>query len=70
MKFKISKKWKEALTSYLRHAIVVVGTLLVTGNTDPKALGLAFLGAVAGPILRAIDPNDTTFGVGSDTPAE
>ena len=39
--------------------------MYMAGNTDPKALGCAFLAAILGPLARAINPKDTSFGRGA-----
>ena len=53
---------KAALASYARSFVVAALTLVLAGTTDPKTIALAGLGAVAGPLLRALNPNDTAFG--------
>jgi hypothetical protein len=51
--------------TYLRAAVASVIALYLAGVTEPKALLSAALAAVAGPILKAIDPNSPEFGIGS-----
>ena len=51
--------------TYLRAGIASVIALWLAGVTDPKALATAALAAVAGPLLKAIDPKATEFGRGS-----
>jgi uncharacterized membrane protein YgaE (UPF0421/DUF939 family) len=51
--------------TYLRAAVAAVIALYLAGVSEPKALLSAALAAVAGPILKAIDPNSPEFGVGS-----
>lgn len=58
-----SKAIQAALASYLRAAISAVLAMYLAGNTDAKALGSAALAAVAGPLLRALNPNDDAFGI-------
>jgi len=53
---------KAALASYARSFIVAALTLVLAGTTDLKTIALAGVVAVAGPLLRAINPNDTAFG--------
>jgi len=61
----MNKKKLEAIAStYLRAAIASVIALYLAGVTDPKALLSAAVAAVAGPLLKALDPNSTEFGVG------
>lgn len=52
-------------TSYLRAAVASILAMYLAGVTDPKALGAAFAAAVAGPLLKAIDPKSTDFGKNS-----
>jgi hypothetical protein len=59
------KKIEEITKTYLRAAVAAVLALYLAGVTDPKALLSAALAAVAGPLLKAIDPNSPEFGVGS-----
>lgn len=59
------KKIEAVVKTYLRAAIASVLALYLAGVTEPKALLSAALAAVAGPILKAIDPNSPEFGVGS-----
>jgi hypothetical protein len=59
---------KEALWSYLRTASVAVASAVVTLNGDVfnesglKAIVLALAIAIAGPAVRALNPNDPAFG--------
>jgi len=52
-------------STYLRAGIASVIALYLAGVTDPKALASAAVAAVAGPLLKAIDPKATEFGRGS-----
>jgi hypothetical protein len=62
----MNKKKLEAITAtYVRAAIAAVLALYLSGITDPKALLMAGVAAVAGPVLKALDPNETAFGRGS-----
>jgi len=62
----MNKKKLEAIAcTYLRAAIASVIALYLAGVTDPKALASAGIAAIAGPLLKAIDPNATEFGRGS-----
>jgi hypothetical protein len=59
----MNKKKLEAIAStYLRAAIASVIALYLAGVTDPKALLSAAVAAIAGPLLKALDPNATEFG--------
>jgi len=61
----MNKKAKAIALSYFRAAIASAIAVYLAGNTDPKALLAAALAAVAGPALKALDPNSPEFGVGS-----
>jgi len=60
---------KEQLTaaglSYLRHAVTCAAVLYMSGITDPKVLANAFIAGLVGPLLKAIAPNKTQFGLGN-----
>jgi hypothetical protein len=62
----MNKKKIEAIAAtYLRAGIAAVIALWLAGVTDPKALATAGVAAIAGPLLKAIDPKATEFGRGS-----
>jgi hypothetical protein len=61
----MNAKTKAVLATYLRAAVAAVIALYLAGETDPKKLGYAALAAVAGPVLKALDPKATEFGRGS-----
>ena len=48
--------------SYLRTALSAILGAYIAGQTDPKLLASLAVSAVAGPLLRALNPNDATFG--------
>lgn len=52
--------------SYLRAALAAVIALYLAGETNPKNLLMAAIAAVAGPVLKALDPKETAFGRGSE----
>jgi hypothetical protein len=52
--------------SYLRAAFAAVIALYLAGETNPKNLLMAAVAAIAGPVLKALDPKETTFGRGSE----
>lgn len=56
------KKAQAIAATYLRACIASVIALYLAGVTDPKALASAALAAVAGPILKALDPKAVEFG--------
>jgi hypothetical protein len=62
----MNKKIIEAIQSYGRSAFVCLATVYVTnpsGSFDD--IWKAFLIAFAAPILRALNPGDAAFGIGS-----
>jgi len=59
------KKIEAIVKTYSRAAVAAVIALYLAGVTEPKALLSAALAAVAGPVLKAIDPNSPEFGIGS-----
>jgi hypothetical protein len=61
----MDKKLQAVLATYLRAAIAAVIALYLAGETDPKALAAAAVAAVAGPVLKWLDPNAKEFGRGS-----
>ena len=56
------KKLEAIVATYLRAAVASVIALYLAGVTDPKALLSAGLAAVAGPVLKALDPSAPEFG--------
>ena len=55
---------KAAALSYLRAAIACVAALYMSGISDPKVLANAFLAGLVGPFLKALQPNESQFGLG------
>jgi len=51
--------------SYLRAALAAVVALAMAGITDPKVLANAFVAGLLGPILKAVDPKQSEYGVGA-----
>ena len=49
--------------SYLRAAVSCAAALYMSGITDPKTLANAFVAGLLGPLMRAMNPSDSTFGV-------
>ena len=62
----MNAQWKAILESYGRSFIVAALAVLTTGETSVKAIALGGLVAIAGPAIRALNPNDATFGLVSD----
>jgi hypothetical protein len=56
-------KLKAIVATYLRAAVAAVLALYLSGVTDLKTLALAGVAAVAGPVLKALDPSATEFGI-------
>ena len=50
--------------SYGRAAAAAVAALYMAGVTDPRTLSNAFIAALIGPVLKALDPKAKEFGVG------
>jgi hypothetical protein len=61
----MDKKLKAMAATYLRAGIASVIALWLAGVTDPKALATAGIAAIAGPLLKALDPKNAEFGRGS-----
>jgi len=62
---KLSAQLKAAGLSYLRAALSCVGALYISGITDPKVLANAFIAGLIGPILKALQPSEKQYGLGS-----
>jgi hypothetical protein len=56
---------KSIAGTYIRAGIAAVLALYLAGETDPKKLLAALVAAVAGPLLKALDPKQSEYGVGS-----
>jgi len=55
---------KAMALSYGRAAAAAVAALYMAGVTDLRTLANAFIAALIGPALKAIDPKSKEFGVG------
>ena len=53
---------KAIAMSYGRAAVAAVAALYMAGVTDPRTLANAFVAALIGPVLKALDPKSTEFG--------
>ena len=60
----MNSQLKAAALSYLRAAIASAAALYISGITDPKVLVNALLAGFIAPVLRAIDPKDSTITIG------
>ena len=54
---------KAAGLSYIRAAVACVGTLYLSGITDPEVLGNAFIAALLAPVMKALTPSEKEFGL-------
>ena len=62
----MNKKKLAIIESYGRSAFVCLATVYVTNPEGTlQDIWKAFLVAFAAPLLRAINPNDEAFGIGS-----
>jgi len=59
------KQLEAAAYSYGRAALASVAALYISGITDPKVLVNAFIAGLVGPLLKALQPNEKDFGLGS-----
>ena len=59
------KQLEAAVYSYGRAALASVAALYISGITDPKVLANAFLAGLIGPLVKALQPSEKQFGVGS-----
>ena len=64
---KIKPQHIEAFKSYLRSALAAVVAVMATIDFSFEDVLKAFVAALIPPVLRWINPKDTTFGRGSDT---
>ena len=64
---RIKSQHLEAFKSYLRSAIAAVVAVMATLEWTWDDVAKAFVAALIPPVLRWINPKDTTFGRGSDT---
>lgn len=59
------EKFFAIASTYARAALAAVAALFLAGETDLKVLGYAFLSGFVGPVLKALDPKASEFGVGA-----
>lgn len=59
----MNKSTKAMIASWARSFLAASLALAMAGETDPKKLAFAGLGAVLPVILRWLNPNDESFGV-------
>jgi hypothetical protein len=61
----MNPKMKSAALSYIRAALSCAGALYLSGITDPKVLMNSFVAAFIAPLLKAIDPKSSDYGLGA-----
>lgn len=61
----MNKEIAAILMSYGRTFLASSLAVFASGVTDPKAIVYAGLISIIGPLLRWLNPNDTTFGKGA-----
>ena len=61
----MKEQLKAAGLSYLRAAISCVGALYLSGISDPKVLANAFIAGLLGPLIKALQPSEKQYGIGS-----
>jgi hypothetical protein len=61
-KVKITQQQKSAFASYVRSASATVLTVVIAGETSPRMIWSAFVAAFFPPIVRWLNPKDTSFG--------
>ena len=54
-----------AAKSYGRASLASVAALYMSGITDYKVLANAFIAALIGPLLKALQPSEKQLGVGA-----
>ena len=60
-----SKTLQAAGASYLRAAASAAVALYMSGITDPKTLLNAFIAGLVGPLAKALNPKDKSYGIGA-----
>lgn len=64
------KQLKAALLSYVRAAAAAVGAVLLAGIDNPGTITIsALIGGLIGPLIKALDPNDDSYGIGAKVEA-
>jgi hypothetical protein len=56
---------KAAAATYLRASAAAVAALYMSGITDPKTLVNAFIAGLLGPLAKALNPKDASYGLGA-----
>lgn len=61
-KLTIKPEHKAAFFSYVRAGVATVLTVVLAGETSPKALWAAVVAAFVPPVVRWLNPEDKAFG--------
>jgi hypothetical protein len=64
-KIKLSKKQKAILKSYFRGVLVSFLTFLASNQLGFEPVVSVLVASVAGPAAKALDKNETEYGVGA-----
>ena len=56
---------KSAGATYLRASAAAVVALYMSGISDPKTLLNAFIAGLIGPLAKALNPKDNSYGINS-----
>ena len=59
------KKLEAIVATYLRAAVAACAALYMSGITDPKTLANAFVAGLLGPLAKALNPKDASYGLGA-----
>lgn len=59
-----TKALQAAAATYLRASAAAVAALYMSGVTDPKTLLNAFIAGLVGPLAKALNPKDPSYGIG------
>ena len=60
-----TKVLQSILGTYLRAAAASVAALYMSGISDPKTLLNAFIAGLVGPLAKAVNPKDKSYGIGA-----
>jgi hypothetical protein len=64
MVIKLSEQQKAMLASYARSAVGALVAVYATGNHNPNDLLKAAIAALLPPLMRFVNPKDSSFGIG------
>ena len=56
---------KSAGATLLRASVAAVVALYMSGISDPKTLANAFVAGLVGPLAKALNPKDKSYGLGA-----